>query len=138
VSGFVALLNIAIPQARQIRLSNDTIHFDLYCGNNFYLERSLEDEDKDCFFRTEEPVSILTMEVQNCGYICPIPVIQYPEELHDNLKNLTIPIRENPWEEYACRTSAHSHMGVQKCYVSKHNSSVELVGDATSFTLHKV
>lgn len=141
LSGFVALINLAIPPARTTPTYSNEVPLSLTCGDpRFVLTPSSSIKDKDkCIFLNKD-LTISSVEAKDCGYLCPNSVVEYPPKLLTKLKKVKLLQTINSTLYHVCKiqNSKDDFPLAQKCFRKNLNKSRSFENMPRSFKIHNL
>ncbi|XP_066977344.1 uncharacterized protein [Macrobrachium rosenbergii] len=141
MSGLVALINVTIPPARTNPTYSDTLTLGLTCeGEDFILTppKPKKEEDRCVFYN--RTLTAPMIEAENCGYICPEPVAEYPPLMFKKVKKAKIVTTVNSTLYHLCdiQDGKKNSRFVQKCFRVNLNKSMAHEDLPKNFSLHNV
>lgn len=144
LSGFVVLLNLAVPPARTEATFSNNVSFSLTCNPKFALKLSpFKNENQRCTF-VKKNLELQTMEAKQCGYECPEKVVEYPVQLLKNVKKINLGQWLNSTLYHLCKIQADkdendgSPPPPQKCFRKNINKTRLHENMPKSFKIHNV
>ncbi|KAK4310707.1 hypothetical protein Pmani_017736 [Petrolisthes manimaculis] len=137
LSGFVALINMAIPPARTTPSYSDTLSFGITCSPDFVLTPQLSKED-ECDF-LDKTVDISSVEAKNCGYKCSPRAVSIPHEVLKHVKKLRLKQVVNDTMYHICKVKLNEDKTEdQKCFRVNLNKSLAHENMPKAFQIHNL